>query len=306
MSRKEAPLVVDVPRPGQEAPVWSRVGLIAAAGFAIGIIWPRLAGVDIGPRAPEDARAEAEAAAAAAAAPSASASAPAMASAAAPVAPPAAEPPANEPKNKQVVVVGPGAIQRCWDDKGKKVEDCGELQFDPVAKKRLETLATCSAALGLEGKVNVTFDIDFKKKEVHVGRAKKNALPSSTVDGIIQCAAKEFTKIELGDVPHALRRYALSYTLSFYPPGKEPQAEEVVAAPEAADAKGATTSETAASGSAIVSWDTALVRKQPKDGDVVARVVRGTKVKIVAKQNDWYRVEVAGKTGWVYRGSIGL
>jgi hypothetical protein len=284
--------------------MWSRVGLIAAAGFAVGVLWPRLAGVDIGPRAPEDARIEA-AAAAAGPLPSASASA-AAATSAGPAAPPAPAP-AEPPKNKQIVVVGPGAIQRCWDDKDKKVEDCGELQLDPVAKKRLESLATCSAALGLEGKVNVVFDLDFKKKEVHVARAKKNSLPSSTVDGIVQCAAKELMKLDLGEVPHAFRRYTVSYALTFYPPGKEPQEAEVVAEPTPdAGAAGATTNETAASGAATVSWDTALLRKQPKDGDVVSRIVRGTRVKIVAKQNDWYRVESAGKTGWVYRGAIGL
>jgi hypothetical protein len=206
--------------------MWSRVGLIAAAGFAVGVLWPRLAGVDIGPRAPEDARIEA-AAAAAGPLPSASASA-AAATSAGPAAPPAPAP-AEPPKNKQIVVVGPGAIQRCWDDKDKKVEDCGELQLDPVAKKRLESLATCSAALGLEGKVNVVFDLDFKKKEVHVARAKKNSLPSSTVDGIVQCAAKELMKLDLGEVPHAFRRYTVSYALTFYPPGKEPQEAEVVA-----------------------------------------------------------------------------
>jgi uncharacterized protein YgiM (DUF1202 family) len=69
---------------------------------------------------------------------------------------------------------------------------------------------------------------------------------------------------------------------------------------------GATTSEADASGSAIVAWDTALLRKEPKDGEVVARLVRGTKVKIVGKQSDWYKVESGSKSGWVYRGTIGL
>ena len=40
--------------------------------------------------------------------------------------------------------------------------------------------------------------------------------------------------------------------------------------------------------------------------EVVARLVRGTKVKILGKQNDWYKIEANGKAGWVYRGAIGL
>ncbi len=305
VAKKELPLVVDLPRPGEDRPVWSRVGLIAAAGFAIGILWPRLAGLTIGPSAPEDAKAKAEAAAA----PPSSASA-GPSSAAPPASEaqaPAPEPgPAAAPAAKQTVVIGAGSILRCWDDKNKKVEECGELQLDPVAKKKLATLAECPAALGLEGKVVVSFDVDFKKKEVHVSKGKKNTLPTSTIDGVVQCAAKELAKVDLGEVPHKLRRYTVAYTLTFYPPGKQPEAEPEGAAPTEPDAKGATTDETSATGSATVSWDTALVRKTPKDGDIVARVVRGTRVKIVAKQNDWYRVEVSGKTGWVYRGAIGL
>ena len=72
------------------------------------------------------------------------------------------------------------------------------------------------------------------------------------------------------------------------------------------NAAGKTTSETGESGSGVVSWDTAPIRKEPKTGDVVMRAVKGTRVKILAKQNDWYRVEVGSKTGWVYRGAIGL
>ena len=39
---------------------------------------------------------------------------------------------------------------------------------------------------------------------------------------------------------------------------------------------------------------------------MVARLVRGTKVKLVGKQGDWYKVESGSKAGWVYRGTIGL
>jgi SH3-like domain-containing protein len=48
------------------------------------------------------------------------------------------------------------------------------------------------------------------------------------------------------------------------------------------------------------------VRKEPKTGEVVARLVRGTRVKLTGKQNDWYKIDHRGKTGWVYRGALGL
>jgi hypothetical protein len=309
-SKAEPKLVVEIPRPGEGRPVWSRVGIIGLAGFVVGVAWPRLAGVKVGPSVPSDLAAKVEATAktgapARSAAPSASASA---AASAAPAASGAPDEPIK-PSNREVVVVGPGKITKCSDKKDKKIEDCGTLQFDPIAVKRLKELSKCPSALGLEGKMNIGFEINFDKKEVVVTRVKKgSSLPSSTVSGIVKCAGREFGNVSLEEVPHKHRHYTQVYGITFYPPGKAPPEEH---APSEGDgtndppAAGATTNQTDATGSAVVTWDTALVRKDPKDGEVVARVVRGTKVKILGKQNDWYKVDAGGKTGWVYRGSIG-
>jgi hypothetical protein len=298
--KKERPLTVDIPRAADDRPAWSRVGLVALIGFAVGVAWPKLAGVQIGPSVPGDARDEAEPAAAgpiAAPAPSGSAG-------------PDAPPPEAARKNEQLVVIGPGGIARCADKKNKQVDDCGELLFDPVALPKLRELAHCPSALGLEGKLTIGFEINFDKKEVQVVKGKKkSSLPSSTVNGILQCAAREFTNVALDEVPHKYPRYSLVYTATFYPPGKHPDGGgEAAKAPgaEGEDAAGTTTSESAASGTATISWDTALVRQEPKTGDVVARLVRGTRVKLTGRQNDWYKIDHRGKTGWVYRGALGL
>jgi hypothetical protein len=309
MPKQEPKLVIEMPRPGEDQPVWSRVGIIALVGFAIGIAWPRLTNVKIGPSVPSDLAAKMEGSAGATAPkPSASVVPPLPTSSAAPSA--SAAPDAPPPSNREVVVVGAGKITKCADSKKDKtkIEDCGSLQFDPIAVKRLKELAKCPSALGLEGKMNIGFEVNFEKKEVNVTRVKKGtSLPSSTVSGIVQCAAREFGNVSLEDVPHKHRRYTLVYGITFYPPGKHPPSETTGdGGKDDEAAAGATTNQTDAQGSAVVSWDTALVRKDPKDGDVVARIVRGTKVKIVGKQNDWYKIETGSKTGWVYRGSIGM
>ncbi|MGK4006089.1 SH3 domain-containing protein [Sorangium sp. So ce1036] len=298
MAKKQRPLTVDIPRPGDEQPVWSRVGVIALVGFVVGIAWPRLAGVRIGPSVPGDNKEKATAVATAA--PPASA-APASAA-------PEAKPSEPAAKDAQQVVVGPGRITRCSDKKGKRVEDCGELQFDPVALPRLKELAKCPAALGLDGKLPIGFELNFGKKEVQVVKGRKATVPASAVSGILQCAAREFSNVSLEDVPHKYHRYSLVYTATFYPPGAqiEPDAKAGEGKDEQEQAAGTTTSETAVSGLAAVSWDTALVRGEPKEGKVVMRLVRGTRVKLVGRQNDWYKIELRGKTGWVYRGAIGL
>lgn len=299
--KKERPLTVDIPRPADEQPAWSRVGVIALIGFAIGVAWPKLAGVRIGPSVPGEGRGDAEPAAATTA--SAVAEPPETAE---PAAPP---PPQDSRKNEQLVVIGPGTVARCSDKKNKKVDDCGALKFDPVALPKLKELAECPSALGLEGKLSIGFEINFEKKEVQVVKPKKSktSLPSSTVNGILQCAAQEFSSVSLDAVPHEHAKYSLVYTATFYPPGKHPEE-----APEAGDKAGEGEGEDDASGegstvsSAVIGWDTALIRSEPKTGEVVLRLVRGTRVKLTGRQNDWYKIDHRGKTGWVYRGAIGL
>jgi hypothetical protein len=306
MPKSDRPLQVDIPRPQDETPAWSRVGIVAVVAFAVGILWPKLLGVKIGPGVPGEPHAIAEASARAAAAQAPSAS-PSMAPSAAPSASAAAA-----AANSELVVVGASKVNKCFDKKDKKVEECDKVAFDPIASKKLKELSACPSALGLEGKVLLGFDLKFDKKEIEVVRPKKgNTLPSSTVKGIAECAAKEMQSVALEDVAHKHRRYALTLELKFYPPGKHPEAAGDAAeggddekagkddATEGKDAEGA-------AGSATVSWDTALLRKEPKDGDVVARLVRGTRVKIVAKEKDWFKVEHGGKTGWIYRGAVGL
>lgn len=313
MAKAERPLRVEIPSPSLDQPVWSRVGLVAAAGFILGIAWPKLAGHKIGPSVPADlaAKVEASGSPSASASPGARASASSSAAPSASAAPaatgaPSAEPDAPASSSSELVVVGPGKIVKCWDKKDKKIDDCEKLQFDPIAVKRMRELAKCPAAMGASGKMVMGFEVDFGKKQVGVKRIKKGTtLPGGTATGIEKCAAREFGNVSLEEVPHKRRHYTLEYALTFYPPGKHPDG----AAAETGDADpgaGSTTNESDASGTAVVAWDTAPVRKEPKDGEVVTRIVRGTKVKILGKQGDWYKVESSSKVGWVYRGAIGL
>ena len=49
-AKKAKPLQVKTPDNG--APKWMRVGIFSAAGLALGVAWPTLAGVRIGPQVP--------------------------------------------------------------------------------------------------------------------------------------------------------------------------------------------------------------------------------------------------------------
>ena len=134
---------------------------------------------------------------------------------------------------------------------------------------------------------------------------RSTTVPREKAEALIKCADTAFDKVSLGTVPHDHRRYTVFYTASFATPSKtgEPTNEKQAAEGPAA---GTTTNESPASGAATVNWDVAIVRDAPKTGTIVGRVLRGSKVKVLAHQGEWYRVQYGSIQGWVYRGTVGL
>jgi hypothetical protein len=313
MPKSDRPLQVDIPRPSDEQPAWSKVGVIAVLGFVVGILWPRFAGFRVGPGVPVDARAAAMAEASAARAAASSAPSTPLAPSGAPSAAPSASASTGPAANEELVVVASGKTVKCYDKRDKKIEDCEKLAFDAIAAEKLRGLSTCPSALGLEGKMTIGFEFYFEKKEVKAERVKKgSSFPSSTEKGIVACANKEFSGVSIADIPHKHKRYTMHVPLTFYPPNKHPEGAgddtdrdgSAGAGLEQADKPGKDAKE-AASGTTTVAWDTAPLRKEPRDGDVVTRLVRGTRVKILSKQGDWLKVDANGKIGWISTSAVG-
>ena len=289
MKNKRAKTKIESSAPGRDHPPWVRAGVFAAVGLLVGIAWPTLAGIRVGPDLPG---AKTEPPPVATVGPSAVPS-PALAATAAA----SAERPARS--SKQLVLVEGGGISRCYHHKEKlDGSRCGKLRVDRVLAPRLAALSTCPSALGLEGQLEVAFDIDFKGKEIRVIHGRGSKLPSSTVNGIVRCIADYLHDVSPETIAHKYRKYRVSYTLHFYPPGSAPPRQGATA-PEADDGA-------AERATATVTWDTALVRDEPRTGKVIARLVRGTRVKLLGRRREWYRVRISSHEGWVYRGALGL
>ena len=288
MWQRDAPLVVETPAPGADRPAWTKVGIVALVGFALGILWPQLTGTRLAPILPgENAASVPAAAASAAARPAASAPAP-----------PAATP--TEP----TVNVGPGVIVRCRNVEDETLSECGSLQFDPVALPVIKGLSRCPAAKDVTGQLSVGFDVDFRKRKVRSLLGKATTIPQETAQDLLRCVGAGLQNAMLGDMKHQHRKYTIFYTASLAAAGK--QAEAPAPAASEGRAAGTTTSETPASGSATVAWDVTLVRDTPKTGAVVGRVLRGTKVKLVARQGEWFKIQSGSVEGWAYRGALGM
>lgn len=278
---------MELPPRSADSPAWAKVGLIAVAGFVVGVAWPRVAGWKLGPDVPSDARAATSAREAR------EKKEPAlMATTQATAATSAAPGPSGDGFEVSAV-----EITRCRDAKGKVVDKCDELALDPLFVPRLKELSRCPSALGLTGKVQLGFDLDFKRKTIKVQRAKAK-LPRTTIDGLTKCAEKELTGVSLDDLAHEQQRYTGSYTVDFGG-GSVPEA----AAPPTPDAQ-----QPADPKAAEVVWRSTLVRDAAKTGKVVGKLQKGAKVRVVAEgDGGWVRVEFGEpkQEGWLTRESIG-
>lgn len=314
--RKDAPLAVDLPAPERDRPAWVKVGVIAAVGFVIGVAWPRIAGVRLGPSAPGESTSSAQAAARAPESPPASVSAKTAApsASAAPAAPPVSVAAVKVPPVPPQITVGRGNVLSCKTVEGetKKGKECGPLGgLDAVVQPRLKKLASCTGIEGTTGKLSLIATADFASNRFSYEIGK-----SSTVrnEAVTACLKNTMHGVNASGIAHEHHRYTVSYVATFAP-GRAPStlpvptpAPPVQQADAPAEAKVEEPKSETAAGEAAVAWDVALVRDVPKTGQVVARLTRGTKVKIGTMKDGWYSVKYGDEfknDGWVYRGAIG-
>jgi hypothetical protein len=298
-TKKDPPLSVVLPSAKEDRPFTPKVGLIAIAGFAIGIAWPRLLGIHVGPDVPGGGADKERAVAPPAAAKSGAAAASSADDDEDPKGADSADAAEDAPSNQETVVIGDGAIASCKNKKGDKVDECGKLAFDKLAKSRLVDLSKCPDSLGLEGSMTVGVAINFEKNELSIVEGKKSALPVTTVRGVLACAAKALDGVELDKLVHTHAKYTVEYPITFYPPGKAPPpppapGEEATAAPAEAGL-----------GTATVVWEKGLLRESPETGKVASRIPQGTRVTILEEQKGWFLVTAGKKKGWVAGGAIG-
>jgi hypothetical protein len=329
--RKDVPLTVELPSPERDKPAWVKVGVIAAVGFVVGIAWPRLVGVRLGPSAPGESASAASASGAAGGrapdAPPSSAAAKASGTGSAPTAGMASAAAASATTTTAAalppkIVVTKGIVVSCKTADGEKKsgKECGPVAgLDLLVRDKVKGIATCGGVEGQTGKFALTANADFKSGrfwyEVNKGSTVQN------VDAVTACLKNAFHGQAVTNVPHEHPRYTVSYSAVLS--AEKEEASATSKAKTAKDDKAEKTEKTektteksdeenkpapAVAGEANVAWEVALVRDAPKVGAVVARLPRGTKVKLGAMKDGWYSVKFGddfSTDGWVYRGAIG-
>jgi hypothetical protein len=303
VTEKRQAVKVEVPGSREDGVKLGRVGIIAAVGFAIGIAWPRLAGVKLVPSVPVPAAAEASARELSGAPLE---NKPAEAGEAAPPAPSAA--PAEKPPAERILV-SEVQVASCKNEHGKRVQNCDRVDFDRVAREHLRELSACPGTEQASGVLSLGFELDFDGDKIkNISSGKSTSLEQDAVDKLLGCARERFSNVSLVGIAHEQQLYTLFYRLELLPPpgGKQgkPGSEQAEPAGSASEAEAAP-----ASGRATVSWDVALVRSAPaRDGEVRARVLSGTRVVVTGKSGDWFRIkyDAKGNQGWVYRTAIGM
>jgi hypothetical protein len=290
VAAREQGLKVEVPKPDKDRPELGRVGVIAAAGFVIGVAWPWLAGVKMVPSPPVDEPNEPAVAPSAAPSGGAPKAAPPLA---------ATEPAPPLVTSEQTVKVGESQITGCRDGKSK-VKECDRIAVDAALKGPLAALAGCPAAKGAKETLSIGFELDFESKRVtDVFAGKSTTFSKERTRSLLECARKEVETVRLDGIDHEHERYTAFFFAEFVPPGT------TLAAP-AGSAEAEPTAE--ASGLATVGWDVAVVRDTPEDGQILTRLRYGTRVVVLARRGKWYEVkyDAKGRRGWVHKNAIGM
>lgn len=279
MTASRTPKVTVPSRPSADGVQLGRVGVIAVVGFAIGIVWPRLAGVSLVPSAPvEGARQDALAA---------QETAPEAEDRSAP----APEPPPPSPGER--LVVDDFQVTSCRDAQGKTVKDCGDFDARALLGPALRGLGTCPAAENAVGKLSVGMDIDLKARRITEPKSGRSTdLPAAVTRGLLACVARQLEGVQWKGIEGAQPAYTVYALVEFKRP-EQVLAQAIVPA----------------SGSATVRWNVALVRAEPETkAKVRARLTSGTRVIVSARQAEWYRVsyDTKGGEGWVHGAAIGM
>jgi hypothetical protein len=297
--QRRQPLKIEVPNQKQETLRFGRVGLIVTAGFAIGIIWPRIAGFKLVPSVPSQ-----PAESSSADLTGAPGDAKGAAAAAAPAAPaPEAEPaPAPAPPAADRLQISEPQFIACKASGKKHKDECDRIEFDRLARPHIQALAACTGAEAMVGLLSLGFDLDFESQTVKaVKTGKSTTLSASETAALVACEKKEFANVSLVGIAHKQDSYSIFYRVEF------PKAAAASAGSEPAEPAPGDVTE--ATGHATVAWDVALVRSSAsRDGTVVARVLQGTRITVTGRRGDWYRIkyDVKGNVGWVYRTAIGM
>ncbi len=283
------------------------MGVIALVGFVVGVGWPRLLGAKLGPSLPADIVPSASVASAA----RSEALPPATSTRPEPTSAPSTPPAAPASTSMPALTVNHGVLLSCRTEEGetlKGVSACGGLAgFDGIAQPRLRKLGACPAATGgTSGKLSVVFSLDFVTK--HVGAEVGKSSTVQDPQGFATCVKSAFQGVSLGALDHQNPKYAIAYNVQFTATASDSAPSGPSDGVPAASVTPSNNSPPAPAkddSSVVVAWEVAIVRDSPRTGAVVARLPRGSKVKIGTSQEGWYKVDYGSGEGWVYRGAIG-
>ncbi len=279
----EVPPRVQVPNARDEQRSWIGVAVVAVLGFALGIAWPRLLDVRVGPAAPTVASKEPGAQR-----PSPTPVAPSNAPAGT-----ASAPPASAAAAVAMTISKPYTAS-CRTPDGethRRPSECGALgDVNAALEPRLRKVATCGAAQGAKGKLSLALAVDFTASKVSVELGKATAI--GRADELLACARDATSSVSLTGIEHDNPRYSLLYHLTFSGEG---------GAGEGADA--------GASDTVRITFGKAIIRDGPKaSSNRKDSLTRGTEVKVIEQQGGWYKVKYGDafeSEGWVYRQAIG-
>ena len=224
----------------------------------------------------------------------------------------ASAPATPESPDVAAVAVGKSTLAHCQDPPTAELKPskCGDHAFDGTVVAKLQALSSCPAAAGVTGKLSIGVDVNFKTSALKVTAAKSSVIQrggrrdDKAIEPILACLRASLKELAGAPADSGATREHARYVV-YYPVTITAPAGGTSAPAPSSSAPG----EKAATGSATVQVDTAIVRDAPHmTGQPIGRLSRGTKVTTIGTAGHWYHVrfgENDAQDGWVFRTNIG-
>lgn len=299
--------MVDRPSPGRDRPNYATLGAVGALLLGLGWVLPRAACGNRGPEQPADEGAGAS--------PSASVAEPAPSGEPSTSTTPSASNSGSAPPEAAevaAITVGKSTLAHCQDPPAAELKPskCGDHAFDGTVVAKLQQLSTCPAAAGVTGKLSIGVDVNFKGATLKITAAKSSVVQrggrrdDKAIEPILACLRASLKELPAATADNGATRDHARYVV-YYPVTITAPAGGAGAPAPSPSVSG----EKAATGSATVQVDTAIVRDAPHmTGQPIGRLSRGTKVTTIGLVGHWYHVKFGendAQDGWVFRTNIG-
>ncbi len=212
-------------------------------------------------------------------------------------------PPGKTPEG--ISLDGSAFYLKCWDSNGTETPgtSCDKLTvFEKRIATRLYVVDSCKRKHSGEknsGKFSLGIEVDFEKSALSFWNGASSTIENA--DKTAACLRNELAGLPIHGIESKFSKYRIFFTVLFgdakVADSKKPSAEAKSDSTEAKSPSGGKT--------VTVIKDNVRVRKAPVDGEIIGKIAKDNKVRLLKTKGDWCQIVTPNNNeGWMICDSL--